>query len=180
MEQRLLHRNVLVLVEQLYEDLELWYPVLRLREEGATVLIAGAGTSTYHGKHGYPVTADMRIEDVQVKDFDAVIIPGGYAPDHLRRNPLTLSLVREMMEQEKVIGTICHAAWVAISAGIVKDKQMTCFHSIKDDLINAGAQYSDTEVIRDGFLISSRQPSDLGMFCREIIEVLSEKTTTKP
>jgi len=176
MEKLLSHRNIVVLAEQLYEDLELWYPVLRLREEGATVQIAGTGMSVYHGKHGYPVTVDMRIEDVQVEDFDALVIPGGYAPDYLRRNSLILSFVREMTEQKKIVATICHAAWVAISAGIVKDKRMTCFHSIKDDLINAGAKYIDTEVIRDGSLISSRKPSDLGAFCREIIQAFSEKT----
>lgn len=172
----LANQKILVLAEDLYEDLELWYPVLRFREEGAQVVLVGTGKKTYQGKHGYPVTVDLGIDSVTGNEFHAVIIPGGYAPDRLRRYPNVLSLIRDMYEGGKVVAAICHAAWVPISAGIVKGKRMTCFSSIKDDLVNAGALYEDSEVVRDGRLISSRQPADLGAFCREIIQALAKST----
>ena len=175
MEKLLTGRNVIVLAEDLYEDLELWYPVLRLREEGAAVVIAGTGAPSYKGKNGYPVSVDTSVEKVSAGDFDAVVIPGGYAPDRLRRYPAVLSLVRDMFQQGKVVAAICHAAWVPISAGILSGRRATCFSAIKDDVINAGAQYEDAEVVRDGNLITSRQPSDLGAFCREIIGALAQE-----
>lgn len=174
MTPQLTDKKVLVLAEDLYEDLELWYPVLRLREEGAQVVLAGTGKKTFEGKHGYPVTVDSSIQNLTGNDFHAIIIPGGYAPDRLRRHPEVISLVRGMYEQGKVVAAICHAAWIPISAGIVKGKRMTCFASIKDDLVNAGALYEDSEVVRDGRLISSRKPDDLGAFCREIIQALTK------
>jgi len=177
MECLLRHTNLLVLAEQLYEDLELWYPVLRLREEGAGVTVVGPHKDTYYGKHGYPVSADIHIDHLQSHNIDALIIPGGYAPDHFRRNPAILKLVREMSESGKIVAAICHAPWVLISAGVARGKTMTCFYSIKDDVINAGAKYRDEEVVRDGNLITSRQPSDLGAFCREIIHALSHQET---
>lgn len=173
MTPQLTDKKVVVLAEDLYEDLELWYPVLRLREEGAQVVLAGTGKKTFEGKHGYPVTVDSSIQHLTGNDFHAIIIPGGYAPDRLRRHPEVISLVHSMYEQGKVVAAICHAAWIPISAGIVKGKRMTCFSSIKDDLVNAGALYEDSEVVRDGRLISSRKPDDLGAFCREIIQALA-------
>jgi protease I len=175
MQKLLTGRRIVVLAEDLYEDLELWYPVLRLREEGAEVVIAGTGAETYTGKNGYPVAVDTSADKVSADDFDAVVIPGGYAPDRLRRYPAVLALVREAFQQGKVVAAICHAAWVPISAGILKGRHMTCFSAIKDDVINAGAEYEDAEVVRDGNLITSRQPSDLGAFCREIILVLGQQ-----
>ena len=174
MEKRLTGRRIAVLAEELYEDLELWYPVLRLREEGATVTIAGTGPSGYKGKHGYPVTTDAHVDTLSAAQFDAVVIPGGYAPDRLRRFPAVLRFVKEMFEQQKVVAAICHAAWVPISAGILKGRTVTCFSAIKDDVINAGAEYVDREVVRDGRLITSRQPADLGAFCRTMIDALAE------
>ncbi len=175
MEKLLTGRRIAVLAEDLYEDLELWYPILRLREEGAQVVIAGTGKSDYTGKHGYPVTVDTSVDKLSAQELDAVIIPGGYAPDRLRRYPAVLKLVQEAFRQGKVVAAICHAAWVPISAGIMKGRRATCFFAIKDDLINAGAHYEDAEVIRDGNLITSRQPSDLGAFCREIIAALAQE-----
>lgn len=175
MEKLLTGRKIIVLAEDLYEDLELWYPVLRLREEGAEVIIAGTGGQAYTGKNGYPVTVDTSADRISAEDFDAVVIPGGYAPDRLRRYPAVLALVREVFRQGKVVAAICHAAWVPISAGILKGRRITCFSAIKDDVINAGAEYEDAEVIRDGNLITSRQPSDLGAFCREIILALAQE-----
>jgi len=170
----LVGRKVVVLAENLYEDLELWYPTLRLREEGAEVVIAGAGDPEYKGKHGYPVTVDAQVPTIVPAEFDAIVIPGGYAPDYMRRRPEVLDLVRSMFAADKLVAAICHAAWVLVSAGIAEGRTMTCYHSIKDDVVNAGATYVDREVVRDGNLITSRQPSDLGVFCREIIDSLSE------
>jgi protease I len=162
-------KKVIVLAEDLYEDLELWYPVLRLREAGAKVTIVGTGAKEYRGKHGYPVEADTSINDVRAGDFDALVVPGGYAPDRLRRYQKVLDLVREMNDAGKPIGAICHAPWVLISAGVLRHRKLTCFHSIKDDVRNAGGEYMDSEVVRDANLVTSRQPSDLGAFCRELI-----------
>ena len=167
-------KRIAILAENLYEDLELWYPALRFREAGAKVTIVGSGTDTYTSKHGYPVQADARAEDVQAADFDAVIIPGGYAPDHMRRHPAMIAFVREAYQQEKVVAAICHAAWMLVSAGVVRGKRVTCFSSVKDDVINAGGQYEDQEVVRDGTLITSRMPEDLPAFCRTILEALAE------
>jgi len=167
-------KRIAILAEDLYEDLELWYPVLRFREAGAEVTLVGSGKDTYTSKHGYPVQADTRAEDVQAADFDAVIIPGGYAPDYMRRHPAMVTLVRAAYQQEKVVAAICHAPWMLVSAGVVRGKRLTCFASIKDDVINAGGRYEDQEVVRDGTLITSRMPEDLPAFCSTILEALAE------
>jgi protease I len=166
-------KRIAILAENLYEDLELWYPALRLREAGAEITIVGSGADTYTSKHGYPVQANAKAEEVCATDFDAVLIPGGYAPDHMRRHPAMIKLVREAYEQEKVVAAICHAAWMLVSAGVVRGKRITCFASIKDDVINAGGRYEDREVVRDGTLITSRMPEDLPAFCSTIIETLA-------
>lgn len=165
-------KKALILIEDEYEDLEAWYPKLRLTEAGAEVVVAGPEKRTYHGKKGYPMEADARVEDINWKDFDAVVIPGGYAPDKLRRYKAVLKVVKAMGEAGKVVAPICHGAWVPISAGIVKGKKMTCFFAIKDDLQNAGALYEDRVVVVDGNMISSRCPSDLPDFLKAIISRL--------
>ncbi|MBC7257663.1 MAG: DJ-1/PfpI/YhbO family deglycase/protease [Chloroflexi bacterium] len=166
-------KRVAVLAEEMYQELELWYPTLRMREAGAEVKIVGTGSSpTYASKHGYPVTVDVPADQVSAADFDAVIIPGGYAPDRMRRYPAVLKLVREAFEQGKVIAAICHAGWVPISAGILKGRRVTSFFAIKDDMINAGATWVDEPVVRDGNLITSRMPDDLPYFCSAIIQAL--------
>lgn len=172
-------KRVAVLAEDHYENLELWYPVLRLREAGAEVTIVGpkAGES-YKSKEGYPAKAELSMDDARSADFDAVIVPGGYAPDRMRRHPAMLRLVRESFQAGKVVASICHAAWVPISAGIVKGKTMTCVSAVKDDVINAGATYVDKEVVVDGNLISSRTPPDLPAFCREIVKALGAVKVT--
>jgi protease I len=168
-------KRIAVLAEELYQELELWYPVLRMREAGAEVRVIGTGSGTSYGsKHGYPVTVDDAVGDVSPDDFDAVIVPGGYAPDRMRRFPAVLDFVREMDRQGKVVAAICHAAWVLASAGILPGRQATCFFAIKDDVINAGATYLDEPVVRDGNLITSRVPDDLPLFCRTIIEALAD------
>lgn len=167
-------KRIAVLAENLYQELELWYPVLRMREEGATVVIVGTGSaSTYTSKHGYPVSVDVAAGDVSPDDFDAVIVPGGYGPDLLRRYDSILSLVRGAHDQGKVVAAICHAGWVLASAKILDGKTVTSVPAIKDDLIHAGATWVDQEVVADGKLITSRVPNDLPAFCREIISALA-------
>ena len=168
-------KNVLVMAEDIYEDLELWYPTLRFREEGAIVTVAGPERKTYRGKHGYPVQAEADFGEISADEFDAVVIPGGYAPDRLRRHEKALKIVADMDAAGKIVAPICHGAWVPISAEILKGRRLTCFEAIKDDVVNAGAEYLDEEVVIDRNLVSSRKPSDLGAFCRAIIGRLLEQ-----
>ena len=167
--------RVAILAENLYEDQELWYPYYRLREAGADVFVVGTGTSdTYTSKHGYPVKVDAEADTVDAGQFDLIVIPGGYAPDHMRRSPAMVNLVRQANEQGKLIAAICHAGWMLCSANVVRGRTVTGFKSIKDDLVNAGAHYVDEEVVRDGNVITSRFPDDLPAFLREIIAALKE------
>ena len=166
-------KRIAILAEDMYQELELWYPLLRMREAGAKVTVVGMpGVEEYHSKLGYPVKVDAAADAVSAGDFDAVIIPGGYAPDRMRRHQPMLDLVRGVFERGGVVAAICHAGWVPISAGIVKDRQVTSVSAIKDDLINAGAKWVDQEVVQDGNLITSRTPDDLPAFCRTIIAAL--------
>jgi protease I len=167
-------KHVAVLAEDLYEDLELWYPVYRFREAGAKVTILGGGAGGYTSKHGYPVTPDATAEKVRASDFDAVIIPGGYAPDRMRRHQAMVDLVRDLFAGGKVVAAICHGGWMLVSADVLRGKKATCFFAIKDDLVNAGAKYEDREVVRDANLITSRKPEDLPAFCRTIIHALTK------
>lgn len=167
------NKKAIVLVEADYQDLEVWYPVLRLREEGIDVKIVGTGSSKiYKGKYGYPITVDIDADKINPANFDAVIIPGGWAPDYLRRYPIVVNIVKEMFEKRKIVASICHGASLLVSAGILKGKKITCFISVKDDVVNAGAKFLDEEVVVDGKLITSRKPDDLPAFCREIIKAL--------
>jgi len=166
-------KRIAILVDQIYQDLEVWYPYYRLREAGAEVVtVAAKAGETYTGKYGYPLVADRSYEQVSASDFDGVVIPGGYAPDHIRRHAKANQFVREMDAQGKLVAAICHAGWVLISAGVLKGRRVTCFFAIKDDVINAGALYQDAEVVVDRNLVTSRMPDDLPAFCRAAIEVL--------
>lgn len=167
-------KRIAVLAEDNYQTLELWYPLIRMREAGAEVVVVGmAGAATYHSERGYPVHPDVTADTVSAGDFDAVIIPGGYAPDRMRRHQAMLDLVEGVFGAGGVVAFICHAGWVPISAGIVDGKQVTSVSAIADDLRNAGAEWLDQEVVVDGNLISSRGPGDLPAFCKAIIEALS-------
>ena len=166
-------KRIAILAEDMYQELELWYPLLRMREAGAEVTVVGMpGVREYHSKLGYPVEVDAVAGELSALDFDAVIVPGGFAPDRMRRHQPMLDLVRGVFERGGIVATICHAAWVAVSAGILQGKRATCVSAIKDDVINAGATYVDEEVVQDGNLITSRVPSDLPAFCRTIITAL--------
>jgi len=172
-------QRIAILVEDLYQDQEVWYPFFRLKEAGAEVLVVGTNKKEYKSKHGYPILADVTIDKVSPKQFDGVVIPGGYAPDILRRYPDVVRFVREMDQQGKLIAAICHAGWVLCSADVLRGKTVTCFFAIKDDLMNAGAKYVDREVVRDGNLITSRKPEDLPAFLRTLIEALKETPTPR-
>ncbi len=168
--------TVLFFAAQLYEDLELWYPKLRLEEEGYTCVVAGLGEKTYQGKRGYPVSPDTTVDLVDARDFDALVIPGGYAPDILRRYPKVLEITRQIFDAGKPVAFICHAGWVPISAGIVRGKRGTSVGAIKDDLVNAGMTWEDSPVVVDGNMITSRTPADLPVFAKAIIAALKGKT----
>ncbi|XP_066272691.1 putative cysteine protease YraA isoform X1 [Branchiostoma lanceolatum] len=166
-------KTVGVLVEFNYEDLEVWYPLLRFREEGfMTVAIGPEKDKSYTSKHGYPCKSTASIDAVAVADLAALVIPGGWAPDYWRRDPRFVNLVRDMFNAGKPVAAICHGAWMFCSARIIKDKKLNCFHAIKDDVINAGGLYEDSAVVVDGNLITSRVPGDLPQFCKAILQQL--------
>jgi protease I len=173
-------KRVAVLVADLYQEMEVWYPLLRFREDGAETLAVGAEAGkSYVSKKGYPVVVDKSLDEVSAGDFDALIVPGGWAPDTLRQDPRVLKLVREMDQAGKVVAAICHAGWVLCSADILRGRKATCFKAIKDDLIHAGAKYVDGEVVVDGNLITSRVPTDLPAFCREIGKALASRPVAR-
>ena len=168
-------KRIAILAENMYQEMELWVPYYRLKEEGAEVKVVGAdGAKSYASKHGYPVTVDVQADQVSAVEFDAVIVPGGYAPDMMRRHAPMVKLVREAAQQGKVVAAICHAGWMLVSAGVLKGKKATSFFSIKDDLVAAGADWIDREVVVDGNLITSRRPDDLPAFCGAIVAALSK------
>jgi protease I len=168
-------KRIAILAENLYQEMELWVPYYRFREEGAEVKVVGAGgAKSYTSKHGYPVTVDAQADQVKAVEFDAVVVPGGYAPDLMRRHEAMVSLVREATQQGKIVAAICHAGWMLASAGVLKGRKATSFFSIKDDLQAAGADWRDAEVVVDGNLITSRKPDDLPAFCRAIVGALAK------
>lgn len=169
-------QRVLCFTGDIYEDLELWYPKLRLQEAGAEVVVAGERAGVrYAGKHGYPCLSDTAIDDMRSQDFHGLLVPGGFMPDRLRRLPKVLALVREFFEAGKPVAAICHGGWIPISAGIYRGVRVTGSPGIKDDLVNAGAIYVDASVVVDGNSISSRRPDDLPDFCRALIAALASK-----
>jgi protease I len=166
-------KRVLLLTGEIYEDLELWYPKLRLEEAGAETVVAGPKANThYNGKHGYPCTSDAAIDQMNESEFDALVVPGGFMPDKLRRDKVVLDLVRAFDQSKKPIAAICHGGWIPISAGVYQGVRVTGSPGIKDDLVNAGAIFEDAEVVVDGHHVSSRRPDDLPAFCREFIRLI--------
>jgi protease I len=161
-----------VLVEQDYQDMEVWYPTFRLREEGAEVLHVGTGSAKeYKGKYGYPLKVDITADEIKAANLAGLVIPGGWAPDRLRTSSSVRNLVRDMFREKKPVACICHGGWVMASAEVVKGRKLTSYHAIKDDLINAGALWVDAEVVVDGNLVTSRKPDDLPAFMREYLKL---------
>lgn len=173
--QSLATMRILMFVEDVYEDLELWYPKLRLLEAGAHVTVAGPeAEKKYAGKHGYPCRSDAAIADMDAADFHGLVLPGGFMPDKLRRGPKVLGLVREFAAANKLVAAICHGGWIAISAGVYRGVKVTGSPGIKDDLVNAGAIWHDAPVVVDRHFISSRKPDDLPAFMGAILTFLNE------
>lgn len=175
---RLNGKRVIALVDEEFEDLELWYPVYRVREEGAEVHLVGAEKGKkYIGKYGVPAEAEYAYEEVESQNYDGILVPGGWAPDKLRRYPKVLQLVREMNEAKKPIGQICHAGWVLISAGILKGVTVTSTPGIRDDMENAGSIWKDEPVVTDGHIISARRPPDLPPYGAAFCDALAATAT---
>jgi protease I len=173
-------KRIAVLVADQYQELEVWYPLLRFREDGAETIAVGAKAGqTYSSKKGYPVVADSSSADIDPAEFDAVVIPGGWAPDAMRQDERMVRFVRDMDRAGKVVAAICHAGWMLASADIVRGRKVTCFKAIKDDMVHAGGRYVDEEVAVDGSLITSRMPSDLPAFCREIGRALAAQPVVR-
>jgi protease I len=166
-------KRVAVLVEQQYQEMEVWYPVYRLREAGCVVeLVAPEAGKTYASKLGYPAKSTLAAADAKADQFAAIVIPGGFAPDYIRRSVPMLNLVRGIYEQKKPVAAICHGPWVLCSTPALKGRKVTCFHSIKDDVQNAGGTYVDQEVCIDGNVITSRTPEDLPAFVVALMEMM--------
>ena len=172
---RLAGRRVIAMVEADFEDLELWYPVIRLREEGAEVVLAGMGEPEYRGKYGLPAEPDAHVDDLDMADFDALLVVGGWAPDKLRRSQAVLELTRAADADGKLLGVICHGGWVPASAGILAGRTMTSTPGIKDDLTNAGATWLDEPVVVDGNLVTARRPPDLPQYGAALVEALAKQ-----
>jgi len=165
-------KKAVILVEKDFQDMEVLYPYYRLKEAGIDVKLIGTGAKNYSGKYGYPVKVDGNINNYNNKIVDLVVIPGGWAPDYLRRNKDMVNFVKNMNKKRKLIASICHGASLLVSADIIKGKKMTCYYAVKDDVVNAGAKYFDKEVMVDGNLITSRNPDDLPSFMKEILKKL--------
>lgn len=166
-------KRIIALISDQFEDLELWYPVHRLREEGCIVDIVGEKAGrTYHGKYGVPCESTHAFEDIDPADYDGILVPGGWAPDKLRRFPVVLNMVKAIYDANKPVGQICHAGWVCISAGILKGKTVTSTPGIKDDMTNAGAIWVDEPSVVDGNVISARRPPDLPAYMKDYLKVL--------
>lgn len=168
-------KTFLILVGPEYEDLEVWYPKLRVEEAGYTTRLAGIGESSYRGKHGYPCPVDGHVRDFPASDLVGILAPGGWAPDKLRRDPDVLTRVREVDAAGNVVATICHGPWILISAGIVRGRRLTSTVGIRDDVINAGAHWVDKPVVIDGNLVSARVPKDLPAFGAAIVAALNSR-----
>jgi len=166
-------KKAAVLVDQMYQVLEVWYPYYRLIEAGLEVdIVAAEAKKQYLSKEGYPCISDVAAKDVVAGDYDCLIVPGGYAPDYMRRSRAVINFANDMVDAGKVIAAICHGGWLLCSTKIYKGKKATCFMAIKDDIINAGAEYVDEECVVDGNLITSRKPDDLPAFCTAILKAL--------
>ncbi len=166
-------KTIIAVVDDIYEDLELWYPRLRLEEEGWKVIVAGPeARKVYTGKHGYPCRSDIAFAELAADDYEALLVPGGFAPDKIRRDARVLALVRQMHSSSRLIAFICHAGWVLISAGILRGRRATSTVGIRDDMLNAGAAWVDEPLVVDGNLVSSRTPADLPVFAKGMVDWL--------
>jgi protease I len=168
-------KRIAILVDQMYQEMEVWYPLYRFREAGAEVVVVAAkGGESYPSKLGYPCKSDISYDAARAEDFDGVLAPGGFAPDFIRRHPRAIEFVRQIAEQGKMTAAICHGPWVLCSAGVLKGKRATSFFAIKDDVVNAGAHWEDSEVVVDENIVTSRKPDDLPAFCLACVAVAAK------
>ncbi len=174
-------KTIAAIVDDVYEDLELWYPRIRLEEQGWKVIVGGPEAGrVYTGKHGYPCRAEAAYSSLDPDRLDALLVPGGFAPDRMRRDPVVLQLVKDMHAAGKLIAFICHAGWVLVSAGILRGRRATSTVGIRDDMTNAGAIWEDQPLVIDGNLVSSRTPADLPVFARAMVDWLSDREGRAP
>ena len=168
-------KKAAIMVDEMYQVLEVWFPYYRLKEEGFDVyFVAAEAKKEYHSREGYPCISDVSAKEADARDYDCMIVPGGFAPDFMRRNEDVINFANDMVNAGKVIAAICHGGWLLCSTGIYKGKKATCFMAIKDDIKNAGAKYVDAECVVDGNLITSRKPDDLPAFCTAILSALEK------
>jgi protease I len=168
-------KRIAILVDQMYQEMEVWYPLYRFREAGAEVVVVAAkGGESYSSKLGYPCKSDISYDAARAEDFDGVLAPGGFAPDFIRRHPRAIEFVRQVAEQGKLTAAICHGPWVLCSAGVLRGRRATSFFAIKDDVVNAGAHWEDSEVVVDENIVTSRKPDDLPAFCLACVAVAAK------
>jgi protease I len=169
-------KRIAILVDQLYQELEVWYPYYRFKEAGATVHLVGAEAGkTYPSKTGYPAVADRNYASLRVEDYDGVVAPGGFAPDYIRRHKEATDFVHHMDKAGKLVAAICHGPWVLCSSNMLQGRKATSFSAIKDDVVNAGALWEDSEVVVDRNLVTSRKPDDLPAFCIASMQVCQSR-----
>ncbi len=168
-------KKVAIMVDEMYQVLEVWYPYYRLVEGGVEVdFIAAEANEQYHSKEGYPCVSGVSVKEANADDYDCMVVPGGFAPDFMRRSADVIKFANDMVNKGKVIAAICHGGWLLCSTNVYKGKKATCFMAIKDDIKNAGAEYIDAECVVDGNLITSRKPDDLPAFCKAILKALAK------
>jgi len=171
---KLTGKKIAIMLEQQYQELEVWYPLYRLREEGAEVLcVAPQADQEYPSKLGYPCRSDRAARQVKGEDFDAVVVPGGWSPDYMRRDESMVRFIRQCAEAGILLAAICHGGWMLCCTGVLKGRRVTSFIAIKHDMINAGAKWVDEECVVDGNVITARKPDDLPAFCKAIIDAMS-------
>jgi protease I len=169
-------KKIAIPIETMFNDQEFWYPYYRLQEAGCRVTVVGSGSAeVYTGKAGTKKKVDAAVDQVSAGDFDGIVIPGGYAPDHLRRYPTMVRLVKDIFDSGKLVAAICHAGWMLASAGVLKGRKVTSYFAIRDDLVNAGADWVDEAVVVDGHLVTSRVPDDLPVFMKAVLEVIGRQ-----
>jgi protease I len=168
-------KKAAIMVDEMYQVLEVWYPYYRLIEGGVDVdFVAAEANKQYHSKEGYPCVSGASVKEASANDYDCMVVPGGFAPDFMRRSADVIKFAKDMVDAGKVIAAICHGGWLLCSTNVYKGKKATCFMAIKDDIKNAGAEYVDAECVVDGNLITSRKPDDLPAFCAAILKALTE------
>jgi len=169
-------KRIAIMVDEMYQVIEVWFPYYRLKEEGLDVdFVAAEAKKEYHSREGYPCVSDIAAGDAKAADYDCLIVPGGFAPDFMRRSADVIKFANDMVNADRVIAAICHGGWLLCSTKAYKGKKATCFMAIKDDIKNAGAEYIDQQCVVDGNLITSRKPDDLPAFCQAILKKLSGK-----